>query len=162
MKVTFSKTGSRRYDVYVGRDHAPDLRCGSIGYDERLPHDLLHFVAEGEYGLDRGIFGDLANGGNARIFIPVDRDLIAKARRKERIRRTRLEDGRRSEQLAWQLARGWQKRTLSPELQRKLDGLAARWQALQVGQSLTLEWPRPEGRHHPARERRRPAAARRR
>lgn len=163
MKVSFSKTGPRRYSVYVSRERAPDLRCGSIGYDDRLPHDLLHFVAEAEYGLDGGIFGDLASGGNARIFMPADRDLIVKLWRKERIRRTRLPDGRRSEQLAWQLHEGWRRRTLSPELQRKLDDLAARWQALQVGGSLTLEWPRPEGRkRHPARDRRRPATARRR
>jgi hypothetical protein len=48
-------------------------------------------------------------------------------------------------------------------LQQKLDDLAERWHALQVGGSLTLEWPRPEGRRrHPPRDRRRPAATRRR
>ena len=100
MKVTFIKKGARRYAVEVGRDRYPDLWCGSIGYDDRLPHDLMHFVAESEYGLD-------------------------------------------------------------PEI-LKLDDLAAEWQALQVGKSLTLEWPRPEGRRrHPPRKRRRPATARR-
>jgi hypothetical protein len=162
MKVTFVKTGARRYAVEVSRDRYPDLRCGSIGYDEWLPHDLLHFVAEAEYELDGGIFGDLAAGGNARIFMPVDVRLVAKMWRKERIKRTRLPDGRRSEQLAWELERGWRARTLPPELQQALDELAARWHALQVGGSLTLEWPRPEGRRrHPARNRRRPATARR-
>jgi len=163
MKVTFVKTGARRYAVEVERDRYPDLRCGSIGFDDRLPHDLLHFVAEAEYGLDGAIFGDLASGGNARIFMPVDRDLITKMWRKERIRRTRLPDGRRSEELAGELATGWRARTLSPKLQRHLDDLAARWQALQVGGSLTLEWPRPEGRkRHPVRDRRRPVASRHR
>jgi hypothetical protein len=163
VKVVFLRTGSRRYSVHVSRDRAPDLRCGSIGYDDSLPHDLLHFVAEAEYGLDGGIFGDLAAGGNARIFIPVDRELVAKMWRKQRIRRTRLPEGRRSEDLAWKLERGWRARTLSPELQQKLDDLATRWRALQVGSSLTLEWPRPEGRRrHPPRNRRRVATARRR
>jgi len=83
--------------------------------------------------------------------------------RKQRIRPTRLPDGRRSEELAGELYQGWQARTLPPRLQQKLDDLAQRWQALQVGGSLTLEWPRPEGRkRHPPRERRRQAAARRR
>jgi hypothetical protein len=162
MNVTFVKTGARQYAVEVTRDLYPDLWCGSIGYDEWLPHDVRHFVAEAEYGLDGGIFGDLASGGNARIFVPKDAKLVAKARRKERIKRTRLPDGRRSEELAGQLETGWRKRTLTPELQQKLDEFAARWHALQVGGSLTLEWPRPERRaRRPARNRRRPATARR-
>jgi hypothetical protein len=82
--------------------------------------------------------------------------------RQQRIRRTRLSDGRRSEQLAWELEQGWRAKSLQPRLQQKLDDLANRWQALQVGESLTLEWPRPEGRkRHPARDRRRPVASRR-
>jgi hypothetical protein len=157
VKVTFVKKGARRYTVEVRRDRYPDLWCGTIGYDDFLPHDLLHFVAEAEFGLDGAVFGDLAAGGNARIFQSFDPALTAKLWRQQRIRRTRLPDGRRSEQLAWELEQGWRKRTLAPTLQQKLDDLAARWQALQVGGSLTLEWPRPEGRkRHLARDRRRP------
>jgi hypothetical protein len=163
MKVTFRKTGERRYDVRVSRERYPDLWCGTIGYDDWLPHDLLHFVAEAEYGLDGAIFGDLAAGGNARIFQSFDQDLTTKLWRRQRIKPTRLSDGRRSEQLAWELERGWRARTLPPKLAQRLDGLAAEWRGLQIGQSLTLEWPRPEGRRrHPPRERRRPATARRR
>jgi hypothetical protein len=162
MKVSFVKTGERRYAVEVSRERYPDLWCGSIGYDEHLPHDLMHFVAEAEYGLDGGVFGDLASGGNARIFMPVDRELVVKMWRRQRIHRTKLPDGRRSEELAWELDRAWRARTLSPRLQQKLDDLARQWQALQVGGSLTLEWPRPERKRHPARERRRPTAARQR
>lgn len=168
MKVTFVKKGTRRYAVEVSRERYPDLQCGSIGYDDRLPHDLMHFLAEAEYGLDGGIFADLATGGNARLFLPLDDEhevdmaLVAKLWRRERIRRTRLPDGRRSEELAWQLDEGWRQRTLSPELQQKLDDLVARWEALPIGGVLTLEWPRPEGRRrHPPRKRRRPATARR-
>jgi hypothetical protein len=163
VKVTFVKKGERRYAVEVRRDRYPDLWCGSIGYDDRLPHDLLHFVAEAEYGLAGGVFGDLAAGGNARIFQSFDPQVTAKMWRKQRISRTRLPDGRRSEQLAWELGQGRRARSLLPELQQKLDDLAERWHALQVGGSLTLEWPRPEGRRrHPPRERRRPTATRQR
>ena len=163
MKVTFRRTGERRYAVEVSRDRYPDLWCGSIGYNDWLPHDLLHFVAEAEYGLDGAVFGDLAAGGNARIFQPLDKKLVAKMWRRQRIRRTRLPDGRRSEQLACELERGWRRKTLAPGLQQKLDDLAERWHRLPVGGSLTLEWPRPEGRRrHPPRERRRPAASRQR
>jgi hypothetical protein len=163
MRVTFVKKGAGRYAVEVRRDHYPDLWCGSIGYDDFLPHDLLHFVAEAEFGLDGAVFGDLAAGGNARIFQSFDPQLTAKLWRKQRIRRTRLPEGRRSEELAAELDQGWRARTLAPELQEKLDDLAQRWHALHVGGSLTLEWPRPEGRkRHPPRERRRPAATRQR
>jgi hypothetical protein len=162
MKVTFVKKGARRYAVEVRRDRYPDLWCGSIGCDDFLPHDLLHFVAEAEFGLEGAVFGDLAAGGNARIFQSFDQELTAKMWRKQRISRTRLPDGRRSEELAGDLERGWRARTLPPQLQQKLDNLAARWHALQVGGSLTLEWPRPEGRkRHPPRERRRPTTAQR-
>jgi hypothetical protein len=159
MKVTFTKRGARRYSVHVERELAPDLWCGSIGYDDWLPHDLLHFFAEAEYGLDGAVFGDLAAGGNARIFQPVDPALVAKMWRHERMRPTRFPEGRRrSENLAWELAQGWRAKTLAPELQEKLDSLAKRWNALPAGGSLTLEWPRPEGRRrHPPRERRRPS-----
>jgi len=161
VKVTFVKKGSRRYSVEVSRDRYPDLWCGTIGYDDSLPHGLLHFVAEAEYSLDGGVFGDLAAGGNARIFQSNDQKLTVKLWRKQRIRRTRLPDGRRSEQLAWELEQRWRARTLPEALQRELDDLAERWKALQVGGSLTLEWSRPEGRkRHPARDRRRPAAVR--
>jgi hypothetical protein len=157
VKVTFRKAGDERYSVHVSRDRYPDLWCGTIGYDEWLPHDLL----EAEYGLDGAIFGDLAAGGNARIFQSYDRELTKKMWRKQRIRPTRLPEGRRSEQLAWELGQRWHAKSLPPQLQLKLDDLAERWKALQVGGSLTVEWPRPEGRRHPPRERRRPATARR-
>jgi hypothetical protein len=108
-------------------------------------------VAEAELGLDTAIFGDLARGGNARIFIPVDRDETAKLWRRRRMKKVSLPDGRRSEQLASELEQGWRARTLEQPLLGTLDALARRWHALAPGESLTLEWPRPE--------RRRPAAA---
>jgi hypothetical protein len=141
VKVTFVKK-ERHYAIHVHRDRAPDLWMDPApGYDDHLPHDLLHFVAEEEFGLDGGVFGDLATGGNARIFIPVDPKETAKLWREMRRKKVRLPDGRRSEQLADQLERGWRARTLEPELQAKLDALAAQWHALQVGGELTLEWP---------------------
>ena len=156
MKVTFAKTASRRYSVYVERDNAPALAISSApGFDVYLPHDLLHFVAEAEYGLDGGVFGDLAAGGNARTFVPVDKDLVAKTWRRQRIKKHNLPDGRRSEELAGRLERTWGARRFGtpapPELEplmEKLDVLAEEWHALPVGESLTLEWPRPERRRH--------------
>ena len=162
MRVTFTKR-ERHYGVYVSRDRATDLFARSApGYSDRLPHDVLHFVAEAELGLDDGIFGTLAAGRPAKLFIPVDREETVKIWRRNRIKRVRVPEGRRSEALVAELERGWRERTLEPALLARLDDLAKRWRALQPGRSLTLEWPRPEGRkHHPARERRRPAGRRR-
>jgi hypothetical protein len=134
VKVTFTKEGHNRYSVHASRERYVDLWCGSIGYDDFLPHDLLHFVAEAEFGLDGGVFGDLAAGGNARIFQPVDRELVAKMWRKQRIRRTWLPDGRRSEELAGELERDWRARTLPPTLQESSTtsphvGTPCRWAA---------------------------------
>ncbi len=163
MKVTFIKKGVRRYAVVVERDRYPDLWCGSIGSDDFLPHDLLHFFAEAEFGLDNAVFGDLARGGNARIFQAFDPKLTTKLWRRERIKRTRLPEGRRSEELAWSLHEGWRTKTLAPALQQKLNELAQRWHELQIGGSLTLDWLRPEGRRsQPPRKRHAPATARRR
>jgi len=146
VNVTFVKK-ERRYDVHVSRDRATDLFIRSApGYDDWLPHDVLHFVAEAEFGLDDGIFGHLAAGGNARIFISVDRRETVKIWRKNRMKRLRLPEGRRSEELAGELELSWRDRTAAPELLAKLDELATRWHELPVGGSLALEWPRPERR----------------
>ena len=144
MRVTFTKK-ERRYGVYVSRDRAMDVFLPAApGYDDWLPHDLLHLVAEAELGLDGGIFGDLAAGGNACLFWPVDRSQIPKLWRARRIKKQRLTQGRRSEELAAHLDRGWRARTLEPKLLAKLDELAQQWHELPIGGELTLEWPRAE------------------
>jgi hypothetical protein len=146
VKVTFVKK-ERRYDVHVERDRATDLFIRSApGYDDWLPHDLLHFFAEAEFALDEGIFGHLAAGGNARMFISVDPKETVKVWRKNRMKRVRLPDGRRSEQLAAELEVQWRERTANPALLAKLDELAEQWHSLADGDALTLEWPRPERR----------------
>jgi len=149
MIVRFVKRQGRRYGVYVDRDRAPALRIESApGYDDDLPHDLLHFVAEAEFGLDGGVFGDLATGGNARIFEPVDQTLVRKMWREKRKRRCVLPDGRRSEVLAAALETAWRTRKATDtELERLLpllDELAARWRGLRPGESIDLIWPRRE------------------
>jgi hypothetical protein len=157
VKVTFTKE-SRRYSVLVERDTASTLFGHGPGNDDWLPHDLLHFVAEADFGLDNGIFGTLAAGLPSRAFIPVDPEETVKIWRLNRIRRLRMPDGRRSEQLVARLERQWHDRTAEPERLARLDELAEQWHSLRVGESLTLEWPRPEGRRrHPPRDRRRPA-----
>jgi hypothetical protein len=139
------------------------------GYDDDLPHDLLHFVAEAEWQLDGAVFGQLAAGGDAGTFYPTDKSLIPRAMRdrKRRKRRAGKPKGRRSEVLAYICERAWSARHGRGHLPSdweeqldaarvskdrlecvldELDALSARWHSLQLGERLTLEWPRAERR----------------
>jgi hypothetical protein len=166
MRVHFRKTGERRYGVFVERERAPDLMMHPApGYDDFLPHDLLHFVAEREWGIDDAVFGPLAAGGGAGTFWAPGKVANKWAHRDERLRK--LGSGRRSEHIAglldvvWharrdgrQLDAYWRgrideivdDRVLFERVVASLDSLARRWRSLQVGGELVLEWPRPEGR----------------
>lgn len=170
MKVSFVKTADRRYGVLVERERAPEVVMHPApGYDDYLPHDLLHFVAEAEWKLNGAVFGQLAAGGDAGTFFPVDQSQVARAmrQRKRHKRRAGKPKGRRSEVLAnildhaWNARRGrkplprdWKEQLDSARVSRerlesvldRLDELAARWHSLRVGDQLTLEWPGPERR----------------
>ena len=74
------------------------------GYSDLIPHDLVHWVADEEFGLRDGIFGQLAAGGNAWAFVPTE-ELRTKAwarQVQQRNRATGTEMGR-SEALAAQV-----------------------------------------------------------
>lgn len=70
MQVEFQKTGERRYGVVIVRDNLPDLVMNPApGFDPLIPHDMLHFLVEQEFGLRNAIFGQVAVGGTAGTFI---------------------------------------------------------------------------------------------
>lgn len=69
MKVEFRKTGARRYAVRAHRSGFPSVEANPApGYDDRLPHDLVHFVVEEVLGIRNGVFGQLAAGGDSGTF----------------------------------------------------------------------------------------------
>jgi hypothetical protein len=69
MKVHFIRSGERRYSVRAERGDAPALVMDPApGFDADVPHDMVHFVAEGVLGLKTGVFGQIAAGGNAGGF----------------------------------------------------------------------------------------------
>ena len=110
MVVEFRKTGARRYGVFVERDTAPPVLIHPApGFDDYLPHDLLHFVAEAEWGLDGAVFGPLAAGDDGS-FWPADQALVRKAMRRRKLRRKGRPRGRRSELLAEVLEIAWNAR----------------------------------------------------
>jgi hypothetical protein len=153
MRVSFRRIGERRYDVLVDRDHAPQMIMHPApGWDAYLPHDLLHFVAEAEWGIDDAVFGQLAAGGDAGTFWTTDRQAANKWKYRGASLRKTGHGMKRSEQLADALYRAWRReRTdIDPALVAKVDELAQRWHALAVGGSVVLEWPRPERRRRNA------------
>lgn len=167
MQVRFERTGPRRYAVAVLRSLHGDLRMDPApGYSDLIPHDLVHWVVEDEFGLRDGIFGQLAAGGNAGTFVPTEElRTRAWARQVERRNRTTGADMGRSEDLAAQVYPRWLRhgghapgshyvqqeppRTDlgDSDLQRafeRLDALSATWRAVGVGRSMTVVWPSPE------------------
>jgi hypothetical protein len=182
MLVHFRKTSTRRYAVVVERERAPTVIANAPGYDDYLPHDLLHFVAEAKWGLDGAVSGQLAAGGDPGMFLPVDRELVARRVRRRKLRRKARPKGRRSELLAFALECSWkarrQRRPLPDDwddllaaarvdrerlarVVASLDELAERWHGLRIGEELTLEWPRPERRPTPGGRMRREKQGRR-
>jgi hypothetical protein len=90
VKVSFIKSGAHQYGVTVERAAATNLQMHPApGYDDWLPHDMVHFVVEREAGLRDGIFGQLAAGGDAHTFVPAEQQRTRRwARRTERRNRT--------------------------------------------------------------------------
>lgn len=169
MKVVFTRTDRRRYRVTAEREASSRVAADSApGYDPYLPHDLVHFLVERHWGLRDGIFGQLAAGGDAGTFSPIDELPTRRwARRSARRNASSGTDTARSELLAGLTLAGWQIRTgrLSvpddaqewldeaglderelDEVVDRLDEVAHPWRALDVGESLVFDWPWPERR----------------
>ena len=69
MLLIFRRTGQRRYAVEAKRTSFPDVEMNPApGYDQCIPHDLMHLVVEAKLGLTRAVFGQLASGGDAGTF----------------------------------------------------------------------------------------------
>ena len=155
MKVTFTRTAERRYRVSVeGPGVVESFMEPAPGYDPRLPHDMAHFVVENELGIKGGIFGQLAAGGTANTFHPIDRKMRRKlAKRGSRISNTNRSDAMLSEWLVGISCRVW-KKELSGEVSYgrgvtpadlisvcdRFDAVSAVWSKLEIGESMTLDW----------------------
>ena len=149
MEVRFERTARRRYAVAVLRTRHGNLRLDPApGYSDLIPHDLVHFVVEDEFGLRQGIFGQ-----------------IAAARQVERRNRSTGGDMGRSEDLAAQVYPRWLRHsghlpsshyvhqdppatdlaaTDLDQAFKRLDALSKQWGAVEVGGAMTVVWPWPE------------------
>ncbi len=126
MLVIFRRIGQRRYAVEAKRELFPDLEMNPApGYDPIMPHDLLHLVVEAQLGLRRGIFGQLATGGDAGTFHPTfkanEKTLeIARIRKRVKARGKKLlkegqEESARSERATYICLYEWRARSQSSE-----------------------------------------------
>jgi len=165
MEVTFTKLEGRRYLMTVVRERGPELapRQGP-GYDDYLPHDAEHVLAESEAGLSRVSSGGSPSAGATFSRRPPRSYGRHQARweAKRRPRATDYADMACSESLAslcqplWELHAGlrselplWTSRVepdlvASPLVERiveRLGEFAARWHALPADGSVTLVWP---------------------
>jgi hypothetical protein len=110
------------------------------GYDARMPHDLLHLVVEAQLGLTRGVFGQLAAGGDAGTFHPsfqpqLKTRVAARIRHRVKARGKKLQrDGRdesaQSERATYICWYEWLSRSRSSD--RRMTAQAMAQQARQV------------------------------
>jgi hypothetical protein len=172
MQVIFRRTGERRYAVVVEvPGQATQTMSPAPGFDEHIPHDLVHYVVEAELGFDAGVFGRAARGGGT--FYPAQSSSNARdqarrrrkqARREQALSResTHEEQLDTSERLAYLCDLAWRRRhgqrpdparwstptpvsaTDAARVERvvsRLDQLAPLWKQLPVGGELALTWP---------------------
>jgi hypothetical protein len=172
MNVAFKRTGTRRYAVIVRGGGEPARALDPApGYDDDIPHDLVHYVVEAELGLTEGVYGRAARGAGSFI-TTAQQDVSPRERaRKHRKQQKREQalgahDARhgaqmaRSERLAALCDVAWRRKhgqradpgrsppVLPAEdagdvarVVARLDALAPLWRALLVDEELVFEWP---------------------
>ena len=160
MNVTFTRTAERRYRVSVeGSGVVSSWMEPAPGYDDRLPHDMAHFVVENELGITGGVFGQLAAGGDARTFHPMEKQGKPKlAKRGKRIANANRGDALLSEKVVNLAYRTWNNNgsdvspvegVSSEDIRRvchEFDAVSAVWSQLAVGEAMTLVWSGSAGR----------------
>ena len=135
MVVVFRRTGNRRYAIEAQRSDYPDVEMNPApGYDQFMPHDMMHLVVEAQLGITRGVFGQLAQGGDAGTFhLPFKQDKSGRETARARTRlRTRgaklLKEGRdesaRSERATYICWYEWLARSSSTELRKRAQRMA--------------------------------------
>lgn len=133
-----------------------------------VPHDLVHFVVEGELGFDRGFWGMVAVGNDPEQIADIakaaghasakragtPRESIVQAIQAERIVESfeaELWSSGSSNDAVRDMARAGCEQSLvqlpalddnsMDRIRRELAALSGIWEGLAIGEALTLEWP---------------------
>lgn len=172
MRVIFRRTGTRRYAVVVEvPGQATQTMNPAPGFDDYIPHDLVHYVVEAALGLDNGVFGRAARGGGT--FYAAETAGNSRERARQRRKQAQREAGlsrersnaeqlETSERIAYLSDIAWRRRHgQRPDLSytppsepisaldaariervvSALDELAPRWHQLSTGDELAFTWP---------------------
>ena len=92
LEVTFERTGERRYAVRIVAPGQAALYANPApGYDDHIPHDLVHYLVEAELQLKAGVFGRAAQGGSS--FVVAAEGASARERTREQRRQRKREAG---------------------------------------------------------------------
>ncbi|HET8937098.1 MAG TPA: hypothetical protein VFN67_26835 [Polyangiales bacterium] len=175
MLVVFKRTGAHRYAVIVSGPGMPTSAADPApGFDEDIPHDLVHYVVEAELRLTNGVYGRAARGAGTFI-AQTESDSSPRARARQQRKQRKRELALRaqggaavaemveSERLAAVCDVAWRRKAgqlpdntrVTPQLEAadtpnvervvaRLEKLAPLWRSLPVGGELAFEWPRLE------------------
>ncbi len=174
MDVTFTRTGETTYMTEVHRADNVVLSVPAAGASARMPHDLVHLVVEQHLGMDQGFWGCIAAGAEMRGMAVLSgrRRPHAKERSSSVLkaagqRLTESEhmvtlfldlalsrlDLRNPERARSRINNSWhahdrpQYSVDCQQVCRVCAGLRSvrdRWIALEIGASITLDWPEAE------------------
>ncbi len=149
--VTFTRTKVRGYSLKIEALNIPTaVMDPAPGYDDRLPHDVAHFIVENELSIEGGIFGQMAQGGILRPAETDARTQRKSKRKREKVFAANKKDALFSEHAIYAAQSRWEKHDIIPDtkipqtdldrLISKFEEFAAKWSKTPVGGSIVLEW----------------------
>ena len=170
MEITFTKAARRKYQVLVRRDDGVVLEVPSFDRPARLPHDIAHYVVESELCLGCGFWGLLAAGAlYPGVSVVLGRSRPHAAERSRAVLKKAGQHPTEAEVLvaimlgiaeegidedrsavssrlngAWQPRRPQRGPINHGDVERvcqRLREVESQWEALPVGESLTVRWP---------------------
>lgn len=170
MEITFTRGSERTYATSVLRDDGVTLQVPSYDRTSLLPHDLAHYIVERELDLRHGFWGSIAAGALfPGMRVVSGRRPPHGAARSQTVIREAGQQGTEAEVLvgvflgilhddledkepvaqarvnaAWKPRRPLRGPISAEEVRtvcQALRDVQKHWQALPVGQNLTVAWP---------------------
>jgi hypothetical protein len=169
MKLTVTRLDQGKYETVIMRDDGVSYRLKGVAHMFAIPHDLAHFLVEKTLRLDRGFWGNVADGAvfktmgyiggrrkpkaaeRSESLLKANAAPLNEAEAVVRIFNDTIEQGHHEnspvlrERLQNRLVRpGLEFRRFRDaeisEVYRAYQDMLARWQKLPVGGSMELKW----------------------